>query len=271
MKHKTVSAKKHPLVINNINKTTIDVILRQEKPDQLLALYLFYAYVSTWQKETCIHATTKYTATGLRWSIQKVRQVKKRLKQLDLIDDVVRRSEDGKHISGHYIDVKYIYPTHREIERVDEQGDKCSITISKNAKETLSRRSKICSGKRAIRKFDKLASTKLYKSILTKKNMNIDIRQWPNTFRLLRTKDKVDRDRIKQVLLWYIRHIGEDFVPVAFSAKTFRSKFLRIEEAMNRQKKKTDARKHTTSGMKYRMGPDGEYGYYDDSLTVDYF
>ena len=44
MKHKTVDYKKSPPVIN-ITKTTIDILLKQDKPGPLMALYYFYCYI----------------------------------------------------------------------------------------------------------------------------------------------------------------------------------------------------------------------------------
>ncbi len=40
--------------------------------------------------------------------------------------------------------------------------------------------------------------------------------------------------RVKKVLDWYLLHIGEDYVPEAFCAKTFKDKFIKIEGAMER-------------------------------------
>lgn len=113
--------------------------------------------------------------------------------------------------------------------------------------------------------FDKIASTKLKEIITSKININIHIASWPNTFRLLRTKDKVSKDRIKRVIKWYARHIGEDYVPVAHSAKAFREKFTRLEEAIKRYEHKEVQKEH--GSMTYRRGADGEYGYYDDTFV----
>jgi hypothetical protein len=40
--------------------------------------------------------------------------------------------------------------------------------------------------------------------------------------------------RLTTVLSWYVEHIGEQYVPQAFSAESFRVKFDAIEEAMKR-------------------------------------
>ena len=47
-------------------------------------------------------------------------------------------------------------------------------------------------------------------------------------------KSEIKKKRIKSVLNWYVKHFGEEFVPKAYSAKTFCSKFANIEDAMER-------------------------------------
>lgn len=55
---------------------------------------------------------------------------------------------------------------------------------------------------------------------------------WAKQFALLRKS--VDEERIRQVLNWYQDNIGGQYVPQAYSAKSFREKFLQIEKAMER-------------------------------------
>jgi hypothetical protein len=143
---------------------------------------------------------------------------------------------------------------------------KCLVNGSNKCLDTLSRNSASRDGENGVRKFDRTASARLHKIILTQRNINLNTSHWPNTFRLLRTRDKVDRSRIKEVLIWYARHIGGDYVPVAHCAKTFRTKFSRIEEAMNRMNSVKEKSEDDTPGIVYKKGPDGEYGYYDESL-----
>jgi hypothetical protein len=57
-------------------------------------------------------------------------------------------------------------------------------------------------------------------------------RRWSQEFRLLRTY--VEDDHITKVLNWYCQNIRKPFVPLAFSAKSFRNKFPNIEQAMIR-------------------------------------
>ena len=116
-------------------------------------------------------------------------------------------------------------------------------------------------GKTIIKPFDRLAATKLHNIILSKKNIHLNTSQWPNTFRMLRTNNKIPKARIKEVLIWYKHHIGEDYVPVAHCAKTFREKFTRIEDAMRRCEQEDNDDEVTST---YRMGGDGKMGWYVD-------
>ena len=54
---------------------------------------------------------------------------------------------------------------------------------------------------------------------------NSDLRQWANTFRQMREIDKVSEKDIREAITWYRKYIGEDYIPEAFSAVTFRKKF----------------------------------------------
>jgi len=130
--------------------------------------------------------------------------------------------------------------------------------IEKNTKSHC-RASERSSDRLIISNFDKHATQKLHDIILTHKNMNLNISQWPNTFRLLRTTNKVSKTRIKKVMLWYANHIGGDYVPVALSAKSFRDKFIRLEDAMNRGNRRSEP-----EGPTRRKGADGEWGWFED-------
>lgn len=84
-----------------------------------------------------------------------------------------------------------------------------------------------------------------------KKNIKVStksVNAWANTFRQLHEIDGVKRKRIRQVLSWYSQHYMDDFVPVAESGAAFRSKFFRIEDAIERheqRKKEIEARNNT--------------------------
>lgn len=60
------------------------------------------------------------------------------------------------------------------------------------------------------------------------------VSQWADYIRKLRTTDKVEEARIRRVMDWYHKAIGEEFVPQAFSGEAFRNKFERLEAACKR-------------------------------------
>jgi len=124
-----------------ITKYTMDKMLREHKCDELIALYNVYCYVAMWQKTNRIKATTNYISNQrcLGWSEKKVQRVKKRLKELGLIADVVVR-ERGK-ITGHFIQIKYVlysdvlsyFATPSFSSGVTKIRDKCLMTNNRNA------------------------------------------------------------------------------------------------------------------------------------------
>ena len=61
--------------------------------------------------------------------------------------------------------------------------------------------------------------------------------KWVPHFVKLQTEDKIDFERIKLVLDWYVIHITDRYTPKAYSAKGFRQKFLQIEAAMEQDEK----------------------------------
>lgn len=64
-------------------------------------------------------------------------------------------------------------------------------------------------------------------------------KSWAKIFTTLETQ--LGRKRVHGVLKWYRAHLGEEFVPVAYSAQAFADKFLRIEESMKRTNKRYQA------------------------------
>lgn len=91
----------------SLTKETLDILLKQDKPADLIALYSFYSYTAKWQKTNVIKCTTDYVATGLKINDKKVRRLKKSLLSLGLIEDVKKRDDKGQ-VVGHYVKVNYV-------------------------------------------------------------------------------------------------------------------------------------------------------------------
>jgi hypothetical protein len=91
-----------------ISAQTADLLLRQQCPADLVALYLFYLYTASWQHTNRPKATTKYCARGLNITRERVRRAKSCLIELGLIEDYVARHRQSHRIEGWYVHVKYI-------------------------------------------------------------------------------------------------------------------------------------------------------------------
>jgi len=124
-----------------IHKAVMDKFLKKDKPADLISLYLFYYYTAKWQKTNQPKATTGYCATGLKWTENRIRQTKKQLIKIGLIEDVQSRNSNNK-ITGHYIKVKFIW-SQNKIKNITShpndflQGGK-DYTVGKNNPNALS-------------------------------------------------------------------------------------------------------------------------------------
>ena len=99
---------KHPAAwLPGISKHTADLLLRQPRPADLIAVYCFYLYTANWQCTNRPKATTRYCGKGLKISEVRVRLAKEQLRKLDLIEDYVDRDAKGR-IKCWYIHLKYI-------------------------------------------------------------------------------------------------------------------------------------------------------------------
>lgn len=88
-----------------INQETIERLFKEDNKDTLV-LYLFYYKTAKWQKHNPIKATDDYTKKCLHWGINRVKAIKKRLKDMELIE-VEKRINDKQQIDGWYIKVNY--------------------------------------------------------------------------------------------------------------------------------------------------------------------
>lgn len=88
-----------------LQKPLLDLLLSRTRPSDLISLYCFYYYTAKWQGTDQPKATTAYTAKGLQWSENRVREAKKELVEVGLIEDVTTCNELNR-ITGHFIRVK---------------------------------------------------------------------------------------------------------------------------------------------------------------------
>jgi hypothetical protein len=96
-----------PLVFS---KALFDILLKEDNPGELLALYAFYYYTAKWQRTNQPMAIGNYTATALKIGIKKVKELKHRLRELGLIESIVRRDSQNR-VSGHFIGLNMVWQT----------------------------------------------------------------------------------------------------------------------------------------------------------------
>lgn len=90
--------------------------------------------------------------------------------------------------------------------------------------------------------FDHATATRLRSEICKAQARTIPYSRtrWADEIRKLRESlSDGAESRITQVLDWYVRHIGKEYIPVAFSAEAFRRKFDQIEAAAKRAEART--------------------------------
>ena len=118
----------------------------------------------------------------------------------------------------------------RKLDLIRLKAKKKEETLS--SEKTNSRKNKLPTS------FDHRAAAELRKVVSShiKVNKNADMKRWADQFRLLRERDGVTIDEIKNAIKWYKHHIGEEYIPEAYSADTFREKYNnnQIPAAMKR-------------------------------------
>jgi hypothetical protein len=108
------------------SKALFDVFYDTPNSGDLIALYMHYYYVAKWQETNIAYSTTNYTAKGLYWSEHKVRQTKKVLISLGLIEDITTKDKTGK-INGHFIYVRFVF-SDEKVKEAKKIAEKTTLT-----------------------------------------------------------------------------------------------------------------------------------------------
>lgn len=95
------------LEVIGITYVTRNILLQCENYTDCIALYIFYAHTSRWQKMSSAYATTPYVMRKLKWGRERVLNARKILLNLGLITECVQRAENGT-IEKRYIHVNHI-------------------------------------------------------------------------------------------------------------------------------------------------------------------
>lgn len=260
-----------------IPKSISDKLLEQPDPSMLIALYWFYYYTSKWQGNTQVRATTSYVSKGLKLHERTVQKYKKILKELGLVEDKTHKSSDGKinghyvYVKNVWTSWKCMLTTGDEENEEPENSKNITQKNHRWPKPTMENHPH----KKAIdglypHKYPKLIveipktnndknlppnpqkksnkifepylplTKKLSKIIQTQKTIihtKTQLNSWANEFRRLEQTNGVSIQRMKVALDWYETAVGGEYIPVIESGKSFREKFIKLENAMERATK----------------------------------
>lgn len=214
-----------PIVLSH---SLVKSLLNEPNASDLITLYIFYYSTAKWQNTNQPKCTAAFVAKGLGWCINRVRRIKKQLRDLEMIEDVQQRDPVTYQIQAHYIRVHFIW--NKSTHRVKKQP----IILSKKQQNPTKNKPSL---KQRNEKYIGLARH-LYNTIHTVKNITwpdgVIEQRWTNEFRSLHEQNGVDIDRIKRALCWYKKYVGGEYIPVIESGSSFRQKFFRLEAAMKR-------------------------------------
>jgi len=268
--------KKDPPVLN-ITKATLERLKQEDKKSDLLALYVWYGYVTIWQDTRTIWAGVNYMSEITGWSPNKVKRIRKRLLEIGLIEDVQQRKENGD-FGKCYIRVHYFCAGHKT--RRAQDGSPMCLVNNKDMRLNNNLRG----GRKTVphmrdensllgkdNTFITRYSQKLHTTLkLRSQFRDVKVETYGKAiYRLLHT-EHIDKDRLKRVFKYYItqgRH--STYCPVIYKVSDLVEKFLRIEDAMNRYEETTRKRRQESGefvrNVKKRRLADGS-----EEVTLDY-
>jgi hypothetical protein len=91
-----------------LSKQTMDLLLKQKNPSDLIGLYMFYYYTAKWQQTNQPKCTRPYVMKGLGWGVHKFQASKNKLTELGLISEIIQKNDKGV-ITGWYIKLNYLW------------------------------------------------------------------------------------------------------------------------------------------------------------------
>ena len=126
-------------------------------------------------------------------------------------------------------------PTPKDVGLYNKYSKYNTVAVLRTGDKEIGLRPKLLDGietksidKDLFLQFERVIRThrKIFRKVYPKK--------WILEFQKLRRHDGIDAEDIKKVVKWYDKHIGEKYIPQAYSASSFRNKFLQLEAAMKR-------------------------------------
>jgi hypothetical protein len=82
--------------------------------------------------------------------------------------------------------------------------------------------------------------------------------QWDRTFHEFLSKWQITEQNVTDVITWYASHIGKEFVPQVYSARTFCEKYQKMLDAIERKKRDAD-RERKEQQKRNGETPTGDY------------
>jgi hypothetical protein len=114
-----------------ISKALIDLLLKEDHPTELIALYTFYYYTSKWQKTDQPKATDNFCEQGLSMGRDRFTRAKQTLTRLGLIEQISSKDQYGK-INGWFIRVNFIWTKDSVKKAINDQTVENSSLVEKN-------------------------------------------------------------------------------------------------------------------------------------------
>lgn len=112
-----------------VSKRTFDLLLKEERPFDLISLYCFYYYTSKWQNTVHARATNSYVMGACGWAEDRLVRAKKTLIRLGLIS-VVKERDAGNRVLGHYIHVNFLWSKNHRQENPGYGNSKSASTVA---------------------------------------------------------------------------------------------------------------------------------------------
>jgi hypothetical protein len=281
-RHSLYPVEQEPIILF---KPLLDYLLSEPEKLDLVALYCYYYYTAKWQRSELLKVTVDSTAKEVGWGVDKVRRLKRRLQELNLIEGV--RVKSPTTISECRVKIYFAWSAPLDSPSRATRVDPCVLhhpwentqgghTITRiinnthnllisnktnNIPPNLKKPSKV---ERSL-KYIPIAEM-LSKTIQSKKHIKHSLQQiksWAYSICQMIEDQEISPKRIKTVLAWYNENIGAPFVPVVESGQALKDKFQRLEDAMERSGKElprsSGPRVKTEFGERWYQADDGEY------------
>lgn len=92
----------------SVTRSTLHLLAQQENYAELLALYMAFVEVASWQKNNSIKATKSFMLNRLKWGGTKYSERKAKLIELGLIENITKKEPGTNKIKSHYVLVKHM-------------------------------------------------------------------------------------------------------------------------------------------------------------------